>query len=69
MGGGVENTQKSQKSHTRGSPLIKKYLREVGWGVDGGYKSHQGEQILLSRNHIPGPGALREEPYRAYWPL
>ncbi len=43
--------------------MIKKYLREVGWGVDGGYKSHQGEQIPLSRNHIPGPGALREEPY------
>ncbi len=57
---GVENTQKSQ--NTRGSPLIKR--SEVG----GGYKSHQGKQIPLSRNRILGPGALMGEPYRPSWP-
>ncbi len=50
--------------NTRESPLIKKSLREVGWG----YKLHQGEQIPFSRNCIPGPGALRQEPYRPYRP-
>ncbi len=42
----------------KGSPLIKNYLREVGWGGEWGYKSHQGEQNPISRNHIPGPGPL-----------
>ncbi len=40
-----------------------------GGGVYGGYKSHQEEQIVLSRNRIPGPGALRKEPYRPSWLL
>ncbi len=68
MEGGVENTQKIHRSIHRnhikykGEPLDKKSLREVGWGGGWGYKSHQGEQIPLSRNRIPGPGALREEP-------
>ncbi len=71
-GGWVSKIHRSHRNHIeyKGEPLDKKRsLREVGWGVDGGYKSHQGEQIPLSRNRIPGPGALREEPYRPSWPL
>lgn len=58
----TENTQKSQRSHKyKWEPLDKKkYLREVGRGVDVSYKSHQGEHIPLSQNRIPGPGALRQ---------
>ncbi len=70
-GGGVENTQKLHRNHIKykGEPLEKKLSQRIGGGVDRGYKSHQGEQIPLSRNLIPGPGALREEPYRPSWPL
>ncbi len=67
----TQKIHRSRRNHIKykGEPADKKYLREVGWGVDGGYTSHQGEQIPLSRNRIPGPGALREEPYMPSWPL
>ncbi len=51
-GRGVENIQ--------GEPLDKKLSQRSGVGVDGGYKLDQGEHIPLSRNRIPGPGALRD---------
>ncbi len=51
-GRGVENIQ--------GEPLDKKLSQRSGGGVDGGYKLDQGEHIPLSRNRIPGPGALRD---------
>ncbi len=72
MGGGrgVENIENTQNSHKyKRDPLIKKNISEK-WG--GGWmchKSHQWKHIPLSRNRIPGPGALTQYPYRPSWPL